>query len=496
MKNINRDYLIKIDARTAEITAVPKNLKFFITDVKTSNIFFQLENLVNVWDEFPDGANNYIPNEDASNYTLTLRVVKPNNAHLSIVATPLNQPSFFMADLTEEFIDLVGIYECELFIDTFIDVYRERRTTEPFTYEVKKSVFHNLDEIIDTKVIALEDIATIDYVNGLVTGNVSLDGYATTEQVNTKADKEHVHEDYVTQNQFSETLRGIDCANINLTDFTVSNSISLGRTPLSAIGQYSTATGYETIASGKCSHAEGSNTKAYSYNTHAEGDSTVAGLDSAHAEGSNTISGGHASHSEGYHTIALGDYQHVQGKYNKVDTGTYAHIVGNGTDSRNLSNAHTLDWDGNAWLAGTVKVGADNQELVTKQYVDQLALGGGSYDVDLSNYALKNHTHDEYATKEELNNLNIGGASYDDTELRKLINNKADKVNGYIYGKVSLVGSNDVCTSSIAIGNENSTDYIDAIAIGTGNIASSQYQIVLGTYNKIDNGCPFIVGDG
>lgn len=37
--------------------------------------------------------------------------------------------------------------------------------------------------------------------------------------------------------------------------------------------------------------------------------------------------------------------------------GTYAHIVGNGTSSKR-SNAHTLDWDGNAWFAGDVYVGS------------------------------------------------------------------------------------------------------------------------------------------
>jgi hypothetical protein len=41
------------------------------------------------------------------------------------------------------------------------------------------------------------------------------------------------------------------------------------------------------------------------------------------------------------------------------DYGTYAHIVGNGTNSER-SNAHTLDWDGNAWFAGDVYVGSDS----------------------------------------------------------------------------------------------------------------------------------------
>jgi hypothetical protein len=38
--------------------------------------------------------------------------------------------------------------------------------------------------------------------------------------------------------------------------------------------------------------------------------------------------------------------------------GKYAHIVGNGADEDNRSNAHTLDWEGNAWFAGDVYIGS------------------------------------------------------------------------------------------------------------------------------------------
>lgn len=44
-----------------------------------------------------------------------------------------------------------------------------------------------------------------------------------------------------------------------------------------------------------------------------------------------------------------------QGRYNEIDTeGKYAHIIGNGTDDNNRSNAHTIDWKGNAWYARSV----------------------------------------------------------------------------------------------------------------------------------------------
>ena len=65
---------------------------------------------------------------------------------------------------------------------------------------------------------------------------------------------------------------------------------------------------------------------------------------------------GYGSHSEGYGTIAAGKYQHTQGAYNIEDANDkYLHIVGNGKTDTSRSNAHTLDWDGNAWYQGTVE---------------------------------------------------------------------------------------------------------------------------------------------
>jgi hypothetical protein len=58
--------------------------------------------------------------------------------------------------------------------------------------------------------------------------------------------------------------------------------------------------------------------------------------------------------------------------------GAYAHIVGNGTSTSNRSNAHTLDWEGNAWFAGDVYVDSTSgrykdkgsKKLATESYID------------------------------------------------------------------------------------------------------------------------------
>ena len=123
---------------------------------------------------------------------------------------------------------------------------------------------------------------------------------------------------------------------------TGTGAFSMGRKAGSTVGECSHAEGYRTTASGDYSHAEGNYT-------------TALGIQS-HAEGSDTKANRQASHAEGFSTIASSDSQHVQGKYNIEDAdGKYAHIVGNGTSSSARSNAHTLDWSGNAWYAGTVE---------------------------------------------------------------------------------------------------------------------------------------------
>lgn len=156
----------------------------------------------------------------------------------------------------------------------------------------------------------------------------------------------------------------------------------------SASGNYSHAEGSETTASGNYSHAEGNSTKASGESSHAEGSRTVASGVYSHAEGMNTgafVAGSHAegwgttasgvySHTEGYFTKASSKAQHVQGKCNIEDTeNKYAHIVGNGTDDTVRSNAHTLDWNGNAWFAGKLTqegTPTDDKDLITKKYFD------------------------------------------------------------------------------------------------------------------------------
>ena len=139
-----------------------------------------------------------------------------------------------------------------------------------------------------------------------------------------------------------------------------------------ALDECSHAEGNRTIASNSYCHSEGDSTKATGNTSHAEGYKTEAMGDYSHVEGYSTIASGENSHAEGYYTKASGQQQHVQGKYNIVDT-SYAHIVGNGSSETSRSNAHTLDWNGNAWYAGKLSqdgTPTEDKDLTTKKYVD------------------------------------------------------------------------------------------------------------------------------
>ena len=155
-------------------------------------------------------------------------------------------------------------------------------------------------------------------------------------------------------NKFEEALdtniKAIKSQNTNLT---IQNSISIGR--IGNVGAGSSAAGMNVEASGMAAHAEGYGTTATGMSSHAEGGSTKSTGRGSHAEGVGAIASGNGSHAEGSNTIASSESQHVQGKYNIEDKAKkYAHIVGNG-EYGNRSNAHTLDWQGNAWYAGEVQ---------------------------------------------------------------------------------------------------------------------------------------------
>ena len=133
-----------------------------------------------------------------------------------------------------------------------------------------------------------------------------------------------------------------------------------------AIGQACKATGDHAFALVWGSTASGNGAFSCSFNGNASGGFSFAANDGAKASGDRSFAegmyceaSGNFSHAAGYYTIAAGAKSFAQGQYNVKNTdNTLAHIVGNGTSETERSNAHTLDWSGNAWFAGDVYVGS------------------------------------------------------------------------------------------------------------------------------------------
>ena len=111
------------------------------------------------------------------------------------------------------------------------------------------------------------------------------------------------------------------------------------------------------------------------------------------AEGITSIAIGYEAYAEFEDSVAIGygaysseDAQIAIGRYND-ETAEKVFIIGNGESHKNRSNAHTLDWDGNAWFAGGVTVSTVDEDgvpeftptqenhLTTKFYVDNEIAG-------------------------------------------------------------------------------------------------------------------------
>ena len=192
-------------------------------------------------------------------------------------------------------------------------------------------------------------------------------------------------------------------------------SFAIGYTT-TASGKKTFAEGTQTTASGESSHAEGNNSTASGKYAHSEGNGSTASGFASHAEGGYTTASGSNSCSQGIMTLASGNASHVFGMYNIEDSisnipswvsGTsykvgdrvkrtasgstkyymcktansdasftasrwiqnsdtdmaYVEIVGNGVEASQRSNARTLDWQGNEWVAGNVTAGGGSLTL-------------------------------------------------------------------------------------------------------------------------------------
>ena len=168
-------------------------------------------------------------------------------------------------------------------------------------------------------------------------------------------------------------------------------TINVGRKAGSAVGEYSTAEGYNTTAMGAYSHAEGELTTASGFCSHAEGYHTTASSDYSHAEGYDTIASGNYSHAGGFHTKALKEAEFAYGKYNQSNNDTI-YSIGDGTADYARHNAFEITTTGGKLHDKDIVTtdliptslpanggNADTVDGVHAWHMHTLAAGGGSH---------------------------------------------------------------------------------------------------------------------
>lgn len=173
--------------------------------------------------------------------------------------------------------------------------------------------------------------------------DIDLSGYATIEQLNTKANVATIERlpGSKTQGyyywQYGDTSGTAYLSKTGAEVFNAQQSVYVDETGIPidgnvAEGDYSHAEGYRTITTGRFAHSEGWVVKASGEASHAEGSNTIATGNYAHAEGYHTTASGMDSHAEGYYTIAAGADSHAEGFSTKA-RGVMSHAEGSNTQA-------------------------------------------------------------------------------------------------------------------------------------------------------------------
>lgn len=194
--NLNKENLITVTVNKATVS-VDGSMNFYITDERTCNIYCQLK--------YDASTNSLIKNQqevdNAEDFVITMRIIKPNNEPKELEFEFLDQPAMFYVSLTDEYKDYVGTYKCELFVDCYVNGILERITTSSFSYKVNASIMNNLDDVIEKD----PDYPLVDEILEKL-DTVNLDNYATKEYV-------------------EEAIADIDIPEIDLTAYATNESV-------------------------------------------------------------------------------------------------------------------------------------------------------------------------------------------------------------------------------------------------------------------------------
>lgn len=143
--NINRDYLILVNLKNAQVTS--QNMSFYNTDKGIANIFVKLQ--VAMSQDLD--IKQYVSMESADNYRVKLLAIKPKTNKIVELEGVVMNPSadgnnaIYLFDMPDKFNDQVGKYKAQLKITCDVDGKEEIITSDPFTYTVKQDITTGLN---------------------------------------------------------------------------------------------------------------------------------------------------------------------------------------------------------------------------------------------------------------------------------------------------------------------------------------------------------------
>ena len=262
-------------------------------------------------------------------------------------------------------------------------------------------------------------------------------------------------------------------------------TIDVGRKADTTVGDYSTAEGRSTTASGYSSHAEGVATTASGDYSHAEGESTTASANHSHAEGYRTTANVMYSHAEGYRTTANGPASHAEG-YRTTANGAASHAEGENTTAIG-NNSHAGGTGTKALYINEVAYGSYN-----KSNSDTLfSIGDGTADdarhnaFEITKTGGKLHDND-IVTMNDLPDLSLYAKTTDIPNIKVNSAVNADTVGGKSaddFAQLKYLGENQidtktatgVATKTVIYNCLNWTDYPAEAPDGQGTIIAINY---------------------
>lgn len=139
MSNINRDYLIVLNAKSSTFSA--PTMYFYNTDIGTSNIYVQMvikETIVTA-----------TPIENASDFVIKLSITKDNALVHEMTGVLVNESkAIYEFNLPLICTELSGNYIGEFNIKGTVGDREEHITSFPISYEVRKSILTGYDPTI------------------------------------------------------------------------------------------------------------------------------------------------------------------------------------------------------------------------------------------------------------------------------------------------------------------------------------------------------------